>query len=159
MKKFLLIALVSCLAMFFVSPTLSFETIFVPLPSYKIIVPKTDLPNEVKAFSGKWSGKWWYPGNYFDLDAVLIVEKIINESQATVVYGWGDNSRWKIRRGWKRRTVNLLRDEKNRLFFFLPLVESRLEFHLIGNELEGICRGLCDRNNGEGKTFISMKQK
>jgi hypothetical protein len=61
-----------------------------PLPNdINIVTPPTDLPPEIRAFSGKWAGKW----DHFR-DAILIVERI-NLNDALIVYAWGKVPIWR----------------------------------------------------------------
>ncbi len=57
-----------------------------PLPSDTIITPPDpSLPDEIKALSGKWTGKWNSP---FGWDCTIYVEKV-DRNFAQVIYSWG----------------------------------------------------------------------
>jgi len=141
MKRFLLLLIVLVLASAVSCASTLNSIISVPLPpDIQIIAPDPKLPSEIKAFSGKWAGKWWslsFP-LYQGVDAILVVEKIIDERRAVVVYGWGDS--WTNIKGWVRFTANLSRDEKGKIVLSWVVRRTReeVEFRLEGdNKLEG----------------------
>jgi len=73
----------------------------VPLPEdIEIIEPDPALPDEIRAFSGKWSGTW-FGGDGGLLKSVLIVEQI-NDKEAKVIYAWGDEPKWNTQAGYWR---------------------------------------------------------
>ncbi len=124
----------------------------VPLPNILIVSPDPNLPPEIKAFSGKWGGSWWYQPNPSSgrLDAVLIIEGIMDE-QATVVYGWGNNPGWSVKEGWARFTVNFSRNKEGKitLSWIDRRTGSKFEFQVKGDELKGVAGG---------NTYITMKR-
>ena len=56
------------------------------VPSAIIVPPDPSLPDEVKALSGTWTGRW---NSRWDWDCTLYVEKIDKDS-AQVVHSWGE---------------------------------------------------------------------
>jgi hypothetical protein len=59
----------------------------VPLPpDVNILSPDPSLPEEVKALSGKWVGRW---NSQWGWDCVICVEKVGKDS-AQVVHAWGE---------------------------------------------------------------------
>jgi hypothetical protein len=68
------------------------------LPSdVRLVPPDATVPQQLAAFSGKWSGVW--DGI---LAHVLVVEEIIPPG-AVVIYAWGKAPQWRIdRSGWGR---------------------------------------------------------
>ncbi len=125
----------------------------VPLPQIvQIVLPDPNLPLEIKAFSGKWGGRWWDPKFSGGLNTVLIIEKI-DEHQATVVYGWGDSFEWNITEGWRRFEMNVSRNKQGQLVlssFFSR--ERKLEVHLEKDRLEGVLGG------SRSTSFITMRR-
>ena len=81
MKRFLLVVLVlTGLAFCSCASMNSFTS--VPLPqTVQIVPPDPNLPPEIKAFSGKWGGRWWSLSCSCNrgLDAVFIIEEIMGE--------------------------------------------------------------------------------
>jgi hypothetical protein len=69
-----------------------------PLPSeVRIVPPDAAVPQQLTAFSGKWSGVW--DGI---LHHMLVVEEII-PPQAVVIYAWGTAPQWQIAQpSWSR---------------------------------------------------------
>lgn len=66
----------------------------IPLPpDVAIIPPGPDVPKDVAAFVGKWSGDF---SNV--LKAVLIVEEVKGDS-AKLIYAWDDAPAWKTEKG------------------------------------------------------------
>jgi hypothetical protein len=60
----------------------------IPLPeNFNVVAPDPSLPEEIRALSGRWEGKWNWPGG--GQDAILIVEKI-DPGKAQGIYAWGD---------------------------------------------------------------------
>ncbi len=70
----------------------------IPLPDdINIVAPPIDLPQEIRAFSGKWAGKW----DGFR-DAILIVERI-NVNDTLILYAWSKVPIWwKSTSGYRR---------------------------------------------------------
>ncbi|MCX5909824.1 MAG: hypothetical protein NTY64_22265 [Deltaproteobacteria bacterium] len=140
MKRFFLVVLVltglalcSCATM---NPV-------IPLPNDILIVsPDPNLPPEIKAFSGKWGGRWWNPSgpSNHGLDAVLIVEEIINERQATVVFGWGNSFEWETKEGWSRFKANFSQNKKGITLSWI-WARTKSEFRVKGDKLEGVVYG------------------
>jgi len=56
------------------------------VPSATIVPPDPSLPDEVKALSGTWTGRW---NSRWDWDCTLYVEKVDKDS-AQVVHSWGE---------------------------------------------------------------------
>lgn len=77
-----------------------------PLPDdVSIVPPAENVPDALRRFSGAWIGKWAE-----EMDHVLVVEEVQASGKATIVYAWGDSSRWKITRGWTRTTATISGD-------------------------------------------------
>lgn len=78
-----------------------------PLPEdVKIVRPAEGVPDSLRRFSGAWKGKW-----AGEMDHVLVVEEVEASGKASVVYAWGDSSRWNITRGWTRTTATISGDK------------------------------------------------
>jgi hypothetical protein len=111
----------------------SFNT--VPLPKdIKIISPASNLPPEIKAFSGKWGGKWFAPGSAATLDSVLIVEKV-EEGKAIVYYCWGNCPEWRVTSGWIKHKTAKFYQENGKMI--LSFENGRYKFFIQGQRLEG----------------------
>lgn len=62
----------------------------VPLPDdVKVAPPASDIPPELRAYSGRWYGVW--DGV---LPHVLVVEEILAPDQVKVIYAWGHSMQW-----------------------------------------------------------------
>jgi hypothetical protein len=76
-----------------------------PIPTDLVVeAPNASLPPEVKAFSGKWRGRWYYTGIcnrglIEGLNSIMVVEKILDLENASVVYARGDSPEWNITKG------------------------------------------------------------
>ena len=142
MKRLLLVVLMVLAGVSLSSCATTNSLTSIPLPeNVQIVPPDPNLPPEIKAFSGKWSGRWkWQSGVSSDgVDAVLIVEKIINEQQAMVVVASGDSREWKIVRSWERSTANFSKSDEG----ISLMVESRgsgqiIKYRVKGDQLTGI---------------------
>lgn len=55
-------------------------------PDVNILSPDPSLPEEVKALSGKWAGRW---NSQWGWDCIIYVEKVDRDS-AQVVHAWGE---------------------------------------------------------------------
>jgi hypothetical protein len=68
-------------------------------PDLKVEAPDSGLPPEVRAFSGKWRGRWYDPGGGLikGLNAVIVVEKIIDPENALIINAWGDSPEWNVK--------------------------------------------------------------
>ena len=129
------LALYSCATM---NPTAS-----VPLPqTVQIVTPDPNLPPEIKAFSGKWGGKWRHPSysSNSGVDAVFIVEKIIDEHQTVVIYAWGDSKEWNVTKGWQRFVMQISQKEE-KIILFSSSSRGEFEIRVEKDKLEGIFRG------------------
>ena len=94
----------------------------IPLPSdINIIPPATDLPKELTAFSGKWTGTW---GGR--LDVILIVEQI-DQTKAMVVYAWKSKTGLP---GFYRRTARVTIGKRPVLEFDGITQATTLEFQM-----------------------------
>ena len=112
MKKFLLIVLVLMAGVALYSCAAMNSLTSIPLPQIvQIVLPDPSLPPEIKAFSGKWGGRWWSSNSSGSLDAALIIEEIMDK-QATVVYGWGNSPEWGIKEGWGRFKADFSRNKE-----------------------------------------------
>jgi hypothetical protein len=69
----------------------------VPLPRNVSVSTPQNVPENFKRFSGAWVGAW---GGR--LHHILIVESIMADGTATIVYALGDNPAANVRRQWKR---------------------------------------------------------
>jgi hypothetical protein len=115
MKRILLVVLMVLTGVSLYSCATTNSLTSIPLPeNVQIVPPDPNLPPEIKAFSGKWSGRWGWQDrrNNDGVDAVLIVEKIISEQQAMVVVANGNGIGWKTLRSWERSTANFSKTEE-----------------------------------------------
>ena len=100
------------------------------VPGAAVIPPDPSLPDEVKALSGTWTGRW---NSRWGWDCTLYVEKVDKES-ARVVHSWGeyDTSKRSCHCGpdWRRvRTAKVTYSEGQATIEFMtrpyrPLDES-----------------------------------
>lgn len=145
MKRFSLIALMVLAGVTLYSCATMNSFTSVPLPqTVQIVPPDPNLPPEIKVFSGKWGGRWWNPAgsNFSDgFDSVTIIEKIINERQVIVVYGWGDSKEWNVTKGWARFNMDFSRNEKGELILSSSSSRGKFEIRVEKDKLEGIFRG------------------
>lgn len=74
---------------------------------YEIEKPKDNLPENIKAFSGQWVGKW------NDVIPSQLVVVSINQSEASFIYSWGANQHKGIESGIIKETTKL--DERGRI--------------------------------------------
>lgn len=87
-----------------------------PIPAdLAVEVPNASLPAEVKAFSGKWRGRWYYTGIGSrglseGLNSIMAVEKILDLENASIVYAWGDSPEWNVKKGVSKKQAKI---EKN----------------------------------------------
>jgi hypothetical protein len=72
----------------------------VPLPGNVSVSYPQDVPENFKRFSGAWVGAW---GG--QLHHILIVESIMVDGSAKVVYALGDNA--VVRRQWTRSRATI----------------------------------------------------
>ena len=70
----------------------------VPLPRNVSVSNPQNVPENFKRLSGAWVGAW---GGR--LHHILIVESIMADGTATIVYALGDNPAADVRRQWQRR--------------------------------------------------------
>ncbi|MFZ5452985.1 MAG: hypothetical protein ACOZF2_14100 [Thermodesulfobacteriota bacterium] len=65
------------------------------IPEANIIAPGTDIPEDIRVFSGRWKGRWtsWACPPNHGLDAIIVVEKI-TPIKAKCQYSWGNDVGW-----------------------------------------------------------------
>jgi hypothetical protein len=108
------------------------EQIGVPLLPYKINQPSSTDPPEVKQLLGRWIGNWG------GLDSVLIVTDIdVADKKAKVIYVWGDNPAWRIKKGYVRTVAEFAAGDKPTIKWGQKTDGPQFEFVLIKGELEG----------------------
>lgn len=74
---------------------------------YEIEKPKDNLPENIKAFSGHWIGKW------NDVIPSQLVVVSINHAEASFIYSWGANQHKGIESGIITETAKI--DERGRI--------------------------------------------
>ncbi len=73
------------------------------MPTAKIVPPAADIPDDIRAFSGKWKGRWrsWACPPAHGLDAILFVVEV-TQTTASCRYSWGNDVGWNIPPGLVR---------------------------------------------------------
>lgn len=109
-----------CCALSLSAPTLVLAQSAPPLPNdLRIESPATDLPPEIKEFSGAWEGEWRMnaigPGGSLRfekarLKVILVVEKVWDQG-ATVVFAWGDCPGFRFNKKWGRYQARISSDD------------------------------------------------
>lgn len=125
----------------------------------QIISPETDIPLELRIFSGKWSGRWWMlscPSSH-GLDAVLTIERIEKTQEAiraAVTYCWGNSPEWNTSMGCERFDASFSRLKKGEPTLLWGSDIRRFEFRLSdnGNKLKGSLK------TSRGEAFITMRK-
>ena len=83
----------------------------VPLPDdIKIVAPKSDVPKEIAAFSGKWGNPEARP------NSILIVEQI-NSQNAEIIYAWEAFPELNLEKGFIRGTATVIAGKNPRIEF------------------------------------------
>src|SRR5215467_2332439 len=75
----------------------------VPLPRNVNVSYPQNIPEDFKRFSGAWVGAW---GGR--LHHILIVESIMADGTANIVYAVGDNPAANVRRQWQRGDATIV---------------------------------------------------
>lgn len=78
-----------------------------PLPpeGIRLIAPAPDLPGELRAFAGSWSGVWIDPDHpESGIPETLAVEEVVSKDEIKVVFAWGDCPVCGSQAGWRRFT-------------------------------------------------------
>lgn len=71
----------------------------VPLPdNIGVRSPGQDVPDGLQQFSGVWAHGFWSSG----LEHVLVVERVLPDGGARVVYAWGDSPTGRFKKGHRR---------------------------------------------------------
>jgi hypothetical protein len=91
----------------------------IPLPkNINIVAPPADLPREIAAFSGKWTGKWDAV-----LNSVLIVEEI-NDKEAKVILAQGNYPPWPVEAGYRRIIARVIFSSKPSIEFEVKRIDQ-----------------------------------
>jgi hypothetical protein len=110
-----------CCALSLLLPTLVLAQSAPPLPDdIRIESPATDLPPEIKEFSGAWEGEWReaiprasasvYSKQKVRLKVILVVEKVWDQG-AIVVFAWGDCPGLRYSKKWGRYQARISSDD------------------------------------------------
>lgn len=107
---------------------------------YKINPPEEDVPENIKAFSGRWVGKW------NDAFPSQLVVTNISRNQATFIYSWASIPQRGIEAGKVEKTVNLSSDGKIEFeidsvitsFVFNPVLKKIIGAKINGDEVSNI---------------------
>jgi len=127
----------------------------VPLPTDKIVAPDPNLPPELSAFLGKWSGRWFMTHHVdSNMAATLTVEKI-DHKRAVIFYTWKGNYDWNLAPGQTPRFAVKLFKKDGITYFSWESKGNQFIFHINKDgELEGLM--------GKGKhheTYIKMDKE
>lgn len=132
------------LAMLLLIPLSVFAVDFskVPLPDdLNIVPPDSSLPENIKALSGKRGGEWVVEGlrggsRSTGSYTVLVVEKILDEKTAVIVYSATESSFMKA--GLYRTEAQIVLSGKKVMLEWVSKVTSlKMSFRLKGDKLEG----------------------
>src|SRR6516164_6135630 len=91
----------------------------VPLPRNVSVSNPQNVPENFKRFSGAWVGAWGV------LHHILIVESIMADGTANIVYAVGDNAAANVRRQWQRGDATIVGN---------TLRVARATYELTGND-------------------------
>ena len=111
----------------------------VPLPDdLNIVPPDPSLPENIKALSGKRGGEWKADTRFAAViinSSVLVVEKILDEKTAVIVYGASESSRSKA--FFYRTEAQIISSGKRvKLEWVSPVTTRKITFHLRKDKLE-----------------------
>lgn len=87
-----------------------------------VVKPDENVPAELAAFSGAWSGDAWNG----IIPTALVVEKMDEAGAAKVIFAWGDIEQPRRKRGWLRLDASF---DHGTLTFSIP-EHGRLEYSL-----------------------------
>jgi len=116
----------------------------VPLPDdLNIVPPDSSLPENIKALSGKRGGEWMIEGLRGGIRStgtytVLVVEKILDEKTAVIVYGTTESpSIATMKAGFYRTEAQIVLSGKKVMLEWVSKVTSeKTSFRLKGDKLE-----------------------
>ena len=128
------------LAMLLLIPLSVFAVDFskVPLPDdLNIVPPDSSLPENIKALSGKRGGEWIANSRSRSIvqSSVLVVEKILDEKTAVIVYGSSETRN--IKTGFYRTEAQIVLSGKKVMLEWVSKVTSKKMTYLLrGDKLE-----------------------
>ena len=128
------------LAILFLLPFSVFAVDFsqVPLPDdLNIVSPDSSLPENIKGLSGKRGGEWRGNNRSRRLitTAVLVVEKVLDDKAALIVYADSGTSQRKA--SFYRTEARIVSSGKRvKLEWVSPVTTKKMTFRLIGDKLE-----------------------
>lgn len=107
---------------------------------YKINPPADDVPQNIRAFSGRWVGKW------NDAFPSQLVVTNISRNQVTFIYSWASIPQRGIQAGKVEKTVNISSDGKIEFeidsvitsFVFNPVLNKIIGAKINGDEVSNI---------------------
>jgi hypothetical protein len=153
-KKFILLAML----LFVPLSVFAIDFSKVPLPKdLNIVPPDSSLPENIKALSGKRGGEWLTTASKpTGQSAVLVVEKILNEKTAVIVYAVSESPHSKG--GFWRMEAEIVLMGKDVMLEWVSKVTTRkFSFRLKGDNLE--CETIMQYPRwGEQKNYITMSR-
>jgi hypothetical protein len=119
------------------SPAWAADTLKVP--QVNIIQPAANIPDDVKAFSGKWKGRWgsWQCPAEHGLDAILTIEEISSPNEANGHYSWGNDVGWNIEPGYAPIKAKIEKRDGKVFLEWQTKQGSTFSFYLENGKLKG----------------------
>jgi hypothetical protein len=116
-------------------------TLSVPLPeNLQIIPPSSEVPEELRKFSGQWHGQWYQLySDCLGVQAIWAVEKI-TEEMVSSVYAWTPAST-DLKKHPFRPKVRVIRENDGKVFLTFSGGGNKFRFCKNGDKIKGYCSG------------------
>src|SRR5262245_58150864 len=112
-----------------------------PLPAdVHLIAPGPEVPEAMARFAGAWSGVQVGPGDSAPLCETLVVEEVLPNGYAWVIFSMGPSPVLGVRMPWFVRATGRIVDGDLRVQLLLPN-RPRLTYRLAGETLQGTSGG------------------
>jgi hypothetical protein len=112
----------------------------------RIDEPGPDVPEHIRAFfgkTGKWWGTWTSPQVKGSYDAILVIQRIVNEEKVRIAYFTSAFPKWYIEESVWETTAQFVKREDGKTILRIPYDPSHthIECWFAGKEFRGIMYG------------------
>jgi hypothetical protein len=110
-----------------------------PAEDIRLVSPALGLPDDIKAFSGKWHGEWLDPCDFpgFGLQEILVIEEIVSPEEVKVILSWGDCPVCGAKADWRRFWGKIITRDGKKVLYFGYSAEKTFSFYHEGEYLIG----------------------
>jgi Beta-lactamase len=126
-----------------------------PLPAdVRLSAPGPEVPGGVARFAGAWSGVQVGPGDSAPICETLVVEEVLPNGYAWVIFSIGTSPALGVRPPWFVRAIGRIVDGELRVQLPLPN-RPILTYQVVGETLQGTSGGVYSRDSDTSLTRVA----